>query len=266
MKLRPAATMAPRGLQPPSGRGEAARAPRIVATVARITGPIQGVDRVRIDAASGSLRDMLRLRGRYRCPAMLDLPGPGTGSVCSPLTTTELLVFASAERFDWVGLRGVRSVDSIVRARRQLHPAVRIAATVHAPSVIEESLETIVESADALVLHAVDLAAVAGPAGMLDLVHAAADEGKRRGRPCFVTGGLLHSSRRDETPEQSEVDQLAAFLSVGVSGFVLDSETTQSMWPQNAIDFLSQLIRSHQSPPKTAPGAARLSSRPTYVH
>ena len=83
--------------------------PWVIASVDGNTPALRDLDLVRLDSVSAPLHELTRLRDGYDCPALFDLPGPETPRSKSLLTATELLIFAAAARFEWVGLRGANN-------------------------------------------------------------------------------------------------------------------------------------------------------------
>lgn len=240
--------------------------PRILATVGRETGPLVGIDGIRIDAAVGSLRSMTRLRSRYLCPALLDLPGAGSGPVSSPLTTSEFLVFASAERFDWVSLRGVTRAETTRRARALLHPTIRLAANVSVPALLDESLHEICAAADALILDRSALMQYAGRARAVELLQRACERAAAAGLPCMILGGLSSPAADESLPTQYDVDDCGSLLAAGASHFILDAGTRHGVRSQAAVDALRLVVHSTSSRERqvpTPPRSARLAGRQT---
>ena len=234
----------------------------IIATVTSRTGPLVGVDRVLIRAGSVSLLGLARLRRRYGCPAILELPGPGTVGVTHPLTTSEYLVFASAEGFQTVCLQGASDVGALLRARELLHPEIRLGATLANPAALRESFGEICDAADLVLVDQERLERHVGEAA-LDHAQWALCEAKRRGARCLLAKGLLASLRHSPLPTQMEIDRIGALVGHGSDGFVLGDETAESEHPQAAVELLRSLLSCVLTPAPPLRHAARVAGRPT---
>jgi pyruvate kinase len=242
-----------------------AQPPLVIATVGPDTTWLDGVDMVRIDAAHGSLAQLGRLRASYDCPALLDLPGCDTTRRTSLLTTSEFLVFASAEGFSWIGLRGVLGVEEIHRAREALDPSVRVAASVHLPDQLtDQELGDVASAADALVLPFGHLAAELGVECAVHHVERALVVACRRRRPLLLAGGLLSSMTRSIMPEIEQLERLAAFAQDGCAGFVLTDETSGCPHPQLSVDTLHLVLGPVSCIPEPAGRGATVAGAPTF--
>lgn len=241
-------------LSPPDGE----RRCEIVATVTRGTGPLVGMDRIRIDAASAPLGALARLRRRYGVPAILDLPGPDTPGVANPLTTSELLVFASAEGFQTVTLSGIAQASALWKARELLHPAIGLGATLRHRAAFGESLGEICDAADVIHVDFECLARRHGTAGALQYAGLATAEAAKRGVRCLLAKGLLPSLQTTLLPSQEEIDRVADFALFGAGGFVLDAETAFGRYGQEAIELLRSVMDCVRRPAVPMKSAARV--------
>jgi pyruvate kinase len=222
----------------PSGR------PLIIASIDPRTPELEGIDLVRLDAAASTAVEISRLRSRSPYPALLDIPGPRTRRAGSPLTTSEFLVFASVEEFEWINLRGVRKSAEIDQAREFLHPETRVAVTIASAGVLHRSLDEICTVADAVVLSCVDLAKAVGQHHLHECLRVAIARATSRQKPCLLSAGVLPSMRRSAVPRPSELDWLSSLIQDGCRGFVLTEETLHGRNPQVCVDVLQLLAET----------------------
>lgn len=217
--------------------------PSIIATVSCSTPALRGVDLIRLDAAHGTLAEITRTRASYSCPAMLDLPGPTSTARTSLLTTSEFLIFAAAEGFDWVTLNGVRELREIQHARELLLPSIQIASSTSAPEELGDTqFESIVAASDALVLSYGQLVARIGGDRARQQVGRALVACARQARPLLLSGGLLSTMVDSRMPEISQLEWLGEFANAGCAGFVLTEETAASPHAQLCVDTLEFVL------------------------
>lgn len=246
--------------------GPLARRPLLlVASVGPATSPLQRIDMIRLDAAALTLPAISALRERHACPTLLDLPGPRTRRELSPLTTTELLVYASAERIEWVNLRDADSPARVESARSLLPPSTRVSVSVHSPRVIHGSLGEIASRADAIIFDGRDLARAVGSDNLREHLRCGLLAVEARDRPCLVAGNLLTSMQRTLSPSTRQLDRLWTHLEDGVSGFVLEQETLRGDNPQSCVDILRLMAAETPALPPQNRGGARLGGRTTLA-
>lgn len=214
--------------------------PWIVGTVTPRQPRIAGLDLVRIDAARATLRSLAALRDQQEVEVLLDLPGPQTRRGSSPLTTSEFLVFAAAEGFPWVGLRGVGGAAALHRARPFLPAATQLAATISSPRALAEEIDAIADAADAILLDMVGLAR-RHSGDLRPLFQGAIRAASHRGKRCLLTNGVLPSLLDSSQPAPGEMSRLAGFLEDGGAGFVLVDEILRGEHPTTCVELLGLL-------------------------
>lgn len=215
---------------------------RVILTVGPKTPRLERIDMVRVDAAHGTLQEMTTQRELFACPAMLDIPGMDTRERTSVLTATELLIFAAAERFEWVSLRDLESSDALYHARDLLDPNVKVAATVATSRVSEKSLREICEAADCLILSREDLVRSVGARSVRECVQLGILEAANFGKPCLLATGPLHGGPLSDL----ELSGLAAIAQDGCAGFIVGVGTSvAAVGPaQASIDSLQLALCS----------------------
>ena len=237
--------------------------PKILATVADGTPPLKGVDLVRIDASRASLQQICRLRARHGRPTLLDLPGPDDSDRTTLLTTSELAIFAAAEQFEWVGLRGVGRVEEVSRVRELLEPATRIACAPHGLEGLDDtSLAKLVTASDALIVPYGELVGSVGHEMARHHVERALTIAANHHRPLLLRGGLLETMVESVMPELSQLEELADFAADGCAGFILVEETTRSPHAQLCVDTLGMILAPWDPPVPRQRGSARLAGAP----
>jgi pyruvate kinase len=217
--------------------------PSIIVTVSSDTPILRGMDLIRLDAAHGTLAEISRTRASYSCPAMLDLPGPSSHARTSLLTTSEFLIFASAEGFDWVTLNGVREIREVQRARELLLPSIQLASAIcELDELGDAQLGAIVAASDALVLRYGDLETRLGGDRARQQVGRALVACARQRRPLLLSGGLLSTMVDSRMPEISQLEWIGEFAHAGCAGFILTEETAASPHSQLCVDTLEFVL------------------------
>jgi len=181
------------------------------------------------------------------------------------LTTTELLVFAAAEGFEWVGLRDVSSAETIHRARQFLPGSTQLTATISSPKALRTELGAICDATDAIHLDLRELER-RGDSDLRSLLQSAIAAAAQRGKPCLLTNGVLPSMLDSPQPGPGEMSRLASFLDDGGAGFVLIDEVVIGDHAQTSIELLGFLTGRAEFAPAPSRGAARLGGRAVVLH
>ena len=244
-------------------RTKSSPVPKILATVSEQTPALDGVDIIRLDASHGSLRELCRLRSRYDLPSFLDLPGPSDHDRTSLLTTSEFLIFAATEAFEWVGLRGITGNEDLMRARDLLPLSTHLACTVSGvKSLNDHELRNIASAADALILPYGEVVQCLGSDAarrQMERFLVLASEARR---PLLLSGGLLSTMVDSVMPEISQLEMLAEFAFDGCAGFVLIEETAASPHAQLCVDTLEMVLAPWKASPPRHQGTARVAGAP----
>lgn len=238
--LAPPVVAPARGLAPT----RAGRSVLVVATVGLQTPVLKNADWIRIDAAEGTLEALADHRARHALPAMFDIPGPRTRRTGSLLTTSEFLVFAAAEGFEWVNLRGAVDAEDVLYARQFLSRSTRLSVTVSSPAVLLRALPDLCECADAVLFSRSDLRRALGPHAAEDALRAAIQNATLHSTPPLLGSGILPSMLRETQPRPREVEELSALVDTGLRGLVLTRETSHGRDPQGAVD-VARLVAEH---------------------
>jgi len=231
----------------------------VIATVDNRTPKVRGVDWIRIDGADGTLEAIARRGADRALPVLFDVPGPNTRRRGSLLTTSEYLVFAAAEGYEWVNLRGVSHPDDVIYAREFVPDSVRVSVTLASPRVIRENLGVLCSVSDAILLdrHALRhaLGARRGDALLGSAVRHASD----RGTPTLLTSDVLPSMLRNADPSSSDVARLSDLVDDGLCGLVLTREVTNTIDPQSRIDVARLVAQAGRT---RGPGTSAPDIRP----
>jgi pyruvate kinase len=245
-----------------SRMGRARMCPLVIASVDASTPVLHGMDWIRIDAARDGLHRSGSVRDRYEEPAMLDVPGPATRREGSSLTTSEFLVYAAAEEYEWVNLRGVQSVHEIERAREFLPESTRLTVTASTPNALQRSIDELCEEGDAVVLGCHELERVLGRHRVRDALRVAVLGAATKGKPCFAASGLLRSMLRSSRPGPRDLDRVTTLAQDGCAGFILSAETLEGAHAQSCVDVV-RLVAEHApgSTPSPRTGTRRPAAR-----
>lgn len=225
----------------------------VVATIDSRTPAVHGMDWIRIDGADGTLEAMGRHGSPRTAPVLFDVPGPDTRRRGSLLTTSEFLIFAAAEGFEWVNLRGVVHPDDVVYAREFLPRSVRLSVTLDGPRGVREHLGALCGVTDAILLDRHALRHAIGSRRGDALVASAVRHAADRGTPTLLASDVLPSMLHGAEPSDRDVTRLSDLIDDGLRGMVLTREITNTLDPQGRID-VARLVAEHGRGPSN--GAA----------
>lgn len=231
----------------------------VVATVDNRTPGLRGVDWIRIDGAEGTLQAIARRSAGRSLPVLFDVPGPQTRRRGSLLTTSEFLVFAAAEGFEWVNLRGVVHPDDVTYAREFLPSSVRLSVTLASARAVRESMGALCSVADAVLLDRRALRNSLGTRRGDALLASAVRHASDRGTPTLLATDVLPSMLDSSEPSGKDVARLSDLVSDGLCGLVLTREVTATDDPQSRID-VARLVAQHGR--VTGPGTGVADVRP----
>lgn len=221
----------------PTSPVAAATSPVLVVATVDGKGPhLRGVDWIRVDGAHGTLRALSRRREGWAQPVLFDVPGPGTRRHGTLLTRAEFLVFAAAEGFEWVNLRGVREPEEVIRAREFLPPSTRLSVTLDTQRTIRRELDAMCAIADAVLLDRRALRHALGSKRADALVGAAVRHATERETPTLLASDVLPSMHRDDQPGHRDMARLTDLVDDGLRGLVLTTEVTDTRDPQERVD------------------------------
>ncbi len=241
----------------------------LVATLDGPTAVPRGIDWVRIDGAGGTLETIERRRDACAQPVLFDVPAPDTRHRDTLLTTAEFLVFAAAESFDWVNLRGVHSAEDVLHAREFLPDSVRLSVTLSTPRTLRHALRPLCEVADALLFDREELRHSLGVRRTDTMLASAVRHASERGTPTLLASGVLPSMVRHDHPRPRDIERLSDLIDDGLCGMVLTREIIESPDPQGCVE-VARLLAEHgqrrrpAATPRPRP-AARLGGRMSVV-
>ena len=215
----------------------AATSPVLVVATVDGKGPhLRGVDWIRVDGAHGTLRALSGRREGWPQPVLFDVPGAGTRRRGTLLTRSEFLVFAAAEGFEWVNLRGVREPEEVIRAREFLPSSARLSVTLDTQRTIRRELDAMCAIADAVLLDRRALRHALGGKRADALIGAAVRHATERETPTLLATDVLPSMHRDEQPGHRDMARLTDLVDDGLRGLVLTTEVTATRDPQERVD------------------------------
>jgi len=175
----------------------------------------------------------------------------------------EVVKFAVAEKFDYIGLSYVRGEEDVAMLRGILlslgAEQISIIAKIEVPSAVKK-LNQIVEAADATLVARGDLGMhfplEEVPRLQKEIIKASIS----RGKPVIVATQLLSSMIENPVPTRSEIVDIVAALLDGVDALMLTSETAVGKYPVDAVKWLSKIIKRYEptiEPPKRAPESGK---------
>lgn len=234
--------------------------PWIIATAQPGAAPPRGVDLVRLDASRLGFGELPALHQAQRGPCLLDLPGPRASRDGAPLTTTEWLVFAATEAYEWVHLRGVREAAQLEHAREFLHESTRISLHIDSVERVGPDLGLLLDQCDGAILDADALREELGARATGEFLRYCFFEGDHHGVPMFLQVGV-----RPDGSGPTGAASLASAMREGCDGVVLVPHGDELVPMQQWIDGLQQAFDGEQDHRQRRRPAARLGGRPETV-
>ncbi|MCL7394184.1 MAG: pyruvate kinase [Thaumarchaeota archaeon] len=195
------------------------------------------------DARISSRKSMV-VRGRD-----LDLPTISSREV-------EIVKFAAAEEFDYIGLSYVRGEHDVAMLRGMLlslgAEQTSIIAKIEVPAAVK-NLGEIVDAADAILVARGDLGMHFPLEEVPRLQSMIVRKSIERGKPVIVATQLLGSMIENPVPTRSEVVDVVAAVSEGVDVLMLTNETAVGKYPVEAVKWLRKIIERYEpgiTPPR----------------
>jgi pyruvate kinase len=188
------------------------------------------------DARVSSRKSMV-VRGRD-----LDLPTISSREV-------EIVKFAAAEEFDYIGLSYVRGEHDVAMLRGMLlslgAEQTSIIAKIEIPAAVK-NLEEIVDAADAILVARGDLGMHFPLEEVPRLQSMIVRKSIEKGKPVIVATQLLGSMIENPVPTRSEVVDVVEAVSEGVDVLMLTNETAVGKYPVEAVKWLHKIIERYE--------------------
>ena len=216
----------------------------VIATISTRSPALVGADWVRIDGGQSPLAATGLRRKHAPLPALFDIPGARTRRYQNLLTTTESLVFAASEDFNWVNLSDLQHPMELERARSFVGDGTRLSCTVSDPGVLQRYIDEICHTSDCLLLDLRNLGQKLPPSYLDSLMRAVLKRAVEYSTPALLVSGLSPAQARKPRTNTAaaELGQLGTLLSAGYQGLVLIRETEFSAEPQVAVDLARSLV------------------------
>ncbi len=214
-----------------------------------------GLAAFRVEAASSS-EAVLRALTDARINSRKTMVIQGRGLDLPTISSKEIEVvkFAVAEEFDYIGLSYVRGEEDVAMLRGILLSLgaenISIIAKIEVPAAVR-NLNEIVNAADAILVARGDLGMHFPLEEVPRLQREIIKASINRGKPVIVATQLLGSMIENPVPTRSEVVDVVAALSDGVDVLMLTSETAIGRYPVEAVRWLSKIIERYE--PTIAP-------------
>lgn len=149
---------------------------------------------------------------------------------------------------DWVALSFVQQPDDIREARRLIGRKASIIAKLEKPSAID-SLEEIVELADAVMVARGDLGVEMPPEEVPLLQKRIITTAREAGRPVIVATQMLDSMVSSPAPTRAEASDVATAVYDASDAVMLSAETAAGDYPVETVEIMNRIIERVESDP-----------------
>lgn len=172
---------------------------------------------------------------------------PGVLLPLSALTDKDRkdLDFALDHGVDWVALSFVQRAEDVREVRRIVDGRAAVLAKLEKPSAIE-SLDAIVEEADAIMVARGDLGVEMPPEDVPVLQLRIVRACRKLGRPVIIATQMLDSMVDRPVPTRAEASDVANAVYEGVDAVMLSAETASGHYPVEAVKMMNRIIERVQ--------------------
>jgi pyruvate kinase len=170
------------------------------------------------------------------------------------------LAYGSEQDIDYVAMSFVQTAADIEHMRRliqNLGSPRKIIAKVETQLAVE-NIETIVQSADAVMVARGDLAVETPPESVPIVQRKIIGLGLKHGKPTIVATQMLASMTEMPEPTRAEVSDVATAVLVGADCVMLSDETANGQYPLEAVSIMKRVImytQNHAPVKAVFPGA-----------
>ena len=158
------------------------------------------------------------------------------------------LAFALEQHCDWIALSFVQRPEDVAEARRLIGGKAALLAKIEKPSAID-SLEGILELADAVMVARGDLGVELPPELVPALQKRIVESARRHGRPVVVATQMLESMIVSPTPTRAEVSDVATAVYDGADAIMLSAESAAGSWPEESVAMMDRIAVAVESDP-----------------
>ncbi len=168
----------------------------------------------------------------------------------SPITNKDErdLDFALRLGVDWIALSFVQRPEDVARARRMVAGRAGVLVKLEKPSAIE-TLEEIIELADALMVARGDLGVEMPPEDVPGIQKRIIRSCRRAGKPVIVATQMLDSMVHSPTPTRAEASDVATAVYDGADAVMLSAETAAGDYPVESVSMMNRIITRVEKDP-----------------
>ncbi|MDA0676065.1 MAG: pyruvate kinase [Proteobacteria bacterium] len=168
----------------------------------------------------------------------------------SPITNKDErdLDFALRLGIDWIALSFVQRPEDVARARRMVAGRAGVLVKLEKPSAIE-TLEEIIELADALMVARGDLGVEMPPEDVPGIQKRIIRSCRRAGKPVIVATQMLDSMVHSPTPTRAEASDVATAVYDGADAVMLSAETAVGDYPVESVSMMNRIITRVEKDP-----------------
>jgi pyruvate kinase len=168
----------------------------------------------------------------------------------SPITNKDErdLDFALRLGVDWIALSFVQRPEDVARARRMVAGRAGVLIKLEKPSAIE-TLEEIIELADALMVARGDLGVELPPEDVPGIQKRIIRSCRRAGKPVIVATQMLDSMVHSPTPTRAEASDVATAVYDGADAVMLSAETAAGDYPVESVSMMNRIITRVEKDP-----------------
>ncbi|MDP6437216.1 MAG: pyruvate kinase [Gammaproteobacteria bacterium] len=155
----------------------------------------------------------------------------------------EDIKLAAGVDVDWIAVSFVRGADDVNEARQLLRDA---GGTGHVVAKIErseaiESLESIIDASDAVMVARGDLGVECGYAGLTGLQKQIIRNARHRHKISITATQMMESMIRSQVPTRAEVSDVANAVMDGTDAVMLSAETAVGEHPVRAVETMAEV-------------------------
>lgn len=158
------------------------------------------------------------------------------------------LAFGLEQGVDWVALSFVQKPEDLEVLRAQAGKQVGLIAKLEKPAALE-TLEAIVEAADAVMVARGDLGVEIPPEDVPVAQRRIVRLSRERGRPVIVATQMLDSMMAAPRPTRAEASDVANAVYEGVDAVMLSGETAAGQYPVEAVQMMARIIARVEADP-----------------
>ena len=158
------------------------------------------------------------------------------------------LAFGSQQDIDYVAMSFVQSATDIEHMQRlikNLGNPRKVIAKVETKLAVE-NIESIMQTADAVMVARGDLAVETPPESVPIVQRQIIGLGLKHGKPTIVATQMLASMTEMPEPTRAEVSDVATAVLVGADCVMLSDETANGQYPLEAVSIMKRVIKYTQ--------------------